>query len=443
MRSRKVPLVTFLGASLLLAACGSSSAVSSKVTSTTASSSSSIHGSVTLAAVAPFSGSSAFIGLIQNAAIYTAANEINAAGGILGHKLVPQDVNTTGDPADALPAVDKFLATTSNILGVLGPGTNSGPLLAPIFNSHHIVMMSQAGETSFDHNTLPYFWRPVPSDAATGVGMAIYAHSKGWTTAATVFGSDAGSQGDLPGVVAGAKAEGIKIVASENVQLDQPSYASEVARVIAAHPQVIFSEADPTTSATFFSELIHQTSQPIHVVFTPVILESSYLNAVRGAVGASRFASLYRTVSNEPTATGPAGKDYNSWLLKSGANVPKPQQWVNNPHSMAVYSMSMIMALAATEAHSISGAAYNKDIMSVTSAGSGKTPVYTYAQGVKLINEGKKIQYIGTFGPLSFNQYHNAGDAEVVETYSTSGSWQTLHTISAAKVNAVNVSGVQ
>lgn len=442
MKSKKTRLFALWGTGLLLAACGQTSAAASKTSSTNASAASSLHGSVALAAVAPFSGPSAFIGLIQNAAIYTAANEINSAGGILGQKVVPQDVNTTGDPADALPAVQKFLATTTNVLGVLGPGTNSGPLLAPIFNSHHIVMMSQAGETSFDRNTLPYFWRPVPSDAATGVGMALYAKSKGWTRAATVFGSDAGSQGDLPGVVAGAKAVGINIVSSVNVQLDQPSYASQVARVIASHPQVIFSEADPTTSATFFSELIHQTTQKIHVVFTPVVLEPPYLQAVLGVVGAARFASLYRTVSNEPTNSGLAGKDYNSWLLKSGSHISKPQQWLNNPHSMAVYSMVMIMALAATEAHSTSGKVYNKDIISVTSPGKGKVPVYTYAEGVKLLKQGKKIQYIGTFGPLDFNKYHNAGDAEVVETYS-GGKWITLHTLSASSVAAVPVTGVK
>ncbi|MGH8996003.1 MAG: ABC transporter substrate-binding protein [Acidimicrobiales bacterium] len=71
------------------------------------------------AVISSFTGPEAFIGQYNAAADYAAAYAINQAGGILGHTLNVDTVDTRGDPADALPLVERFLGT-HNIEGWRG-----------------------------------------------------------------------------------------------------------------------------------------------------------------------------------------------------------------------------------------------------------------------------------------------------------------------------------
>jgi branched-chain amino acid transport system substrate-binding protein len=69
------------------------------------------------------------------------------------------------------------------------------------------------------------------------------------------------------------------------------------------------------------------------------------------------------------------------------------------------------MALAMTAAHSVSPSVYNRYIKTVTEPASGATVVYTYADGVRALKQGKRIQFIGAGGPIQFDQWHNSAGA--------------------------------
>jgi ABC-type branched-subunit amino acid transport system substrate-binding protein len=95
-------------------ACGSSGSSSSS--SSSAGKSSGPTGStLTVADVAPFSGPDAALGPTYLATCYGATTAINNNGGVLGHKLACKSVDTRGDPADAVPAVNQLFATTSGL----------------------------------------------------------------------------------------------------------------------------------------------------------------------------------------------------------------------------------------------------------------------------------------------------------------------------------------
>lgn len=416
----------------VLAACGSTTSGQGN-----SSNSSSNASSVSYGVVAPFSGSSAFIGGIDDAGIYPAVKEINDAGGVLGHKIIVKTIDTKGDPADAITAWAQYVATTTNILGITGPTSTEGPGLVPIINKDQISMMAQAGEAEFDKSTFQYFWRPVPPDSSNGIAMAIQAKQQGLTNVAAVFGSDAGSQGDIPGVLSAAKAEGLNLVANVSLAPDQPSYSAQVARVLASNPQVIMTESDPTTAATFFGELAQQTTKNIAIFGTASTVTISYLQPIQKAVGAVRFSQMFSGISDASSSPNAATADFNKELLASGAQVPKPSEWEGNSHAQTNYSGVILQSLAATAAHSVKSSVYNSYITKVSQAGPGKTPVYTYAQGVKLLNEGKQIQYIGAAGPFSFNQYHNSYSGDIVQQYTAAGKLVTIASISESQITAV------
>src|SRR5258708_14836238 len=77
----------------------------------------------TVIAFNPFSGPDASFGPEMMAGCESAVKSVNSAGGVLGLKLRCLAVDTRGDPADAVPAANKMLATTSIVFGVIAPSS--------------------------------------------------------------------------------------------------------------------------------------------------------------------------------------------------------------------------------------------------------------------------------------------------------------------------------
>jgi branched-chain amino acid transport system substrate-binding protein len=62
----------------------------------------------------------AALGPTYLAICYGATSVIDAHGGVLGHKLTCKSVDTRGEPADAVPAVNQLFASTPNPALVIG-----------------------------------------------------------------------------------------------------------------------------------------------------------------------------------------------------------------------------------------------------------------------------------------------------------------------------------
>jgi branched-chain amino acid transport system substrate-binding protein len=379
---------------------------------------------VVIPILSPFSGGSAFIGQLGYAIEVPAAYEINNAGGILGHQLTIAEVDTKNDPADALPAIQQFLATHSNVVGIAGPQSTEAPTLVPILNRDKIVMFGGAGESEFNKSPYTFFWRTSPPDSANGVSMAIYASRLKDLRVATVFGSDQGSQGDLPGVLTAIKELHLKLVSQVNLQPDQPSYQAQVARLIAQHPQAIMTETDPQTAGTFYGEWFQQNSSAVKVklIGTEATVLATWIQAVQGGIGKSDFAKAFAGVVEDVASPNAATTIEKNGLIANKSKIPQALTYLQNPFFKGGYGAFILEALAMTAAHSIKPAVYNNYINGVANPGAGKTVVYSYAQGVKLLNEGKKIQYVGPAGPYNFNKWHNSYAGQIAETFLANGS---------------------
>src|SRR5215470_15235321 len=72
----------------------------------------------------PFSGPDAVFGPEMVGGCIPAIRLINADGGVLGHHLSCVQEDTRGDPADAVPAARKMMATETSLIGVLGPSSD-------------------------------------------------------------------------------------------------------------------------------------------------------------------------------------------------------------------------------------------------------------------------------------------------------------------------------
>src|SRR5580704_7787884 len=119
----------------VLTACSSASSNSSGSTSGAATGAAS-GSTLTIADVAPFSGPDAALGPTYLASCNGATAAINNAGGVLGHKLTCKSVDTRGDPADAVPAVNQMFASTSNLGLVIGCTSDEAASVVPVINAH-------------------------------------------------------------------------------------------------------------------------------------------------------------------------------------------------------------------------------------------------------------------------------------------------------------------
>jgi len=425
--------VTALAAALALlsvAACSSSGGSSSQ------GGDSSPASTLAVGEFNPFTGPDAAFGPEMVAGCIPAIRLINAGGGVLGHQMRCVQEDTRGDPADAVPAAQKMMATETSLVGVLGPSSDEALATAPLLNTGHVPMFGDTGQAAFDHTTDAYFWRITPADDVKGYAMALWAHKAGYTRAAAVFGNDAGAQSNVPTLVHAFTQLGGTVVYNKPFALDQSSYRSEVESILAAHPQVIFTEVDPQTGATFLSEL-QQLHGLMPVIGTDVTLQAPWLKAVTGSIGAGSMAKYYEGMQPYAPPSGPAWQTYNKALLASASQVPKPSQWSTDPYSMTDYDAVNVMALAMLAAKSTSPAVFNKDIMTVTAPGSGKTVVTSFAAGKAALAAGKQIQYVGAGGPIVFDQWHNStGAFEAVKD--VNGNPVLVGSVSAAQIAAIS-----
>src|SRR2546425_11987939 len=183
------PLVSAVGAILVLAACGGSTPTGGGLGT----------GDLLVGVIAPFTGADAGLGPAYYAACLAAAPSINSNGGVGGRNVKCEQFDTRGEPADAVPAANKMVASNSNLMAVVGCTSDEAATVAPIIDRAHIPMFCMTGQSEFNKTALKYFHRLVPADVYDAFAMggsALYGpgHSP-YKNAALVFGDDIGSQG--------------------------------------------------------------------------------------------------------------------------------------------------------------------------------------------------------------------------------------------------------
>ncbi len=388
---------------------------------------------LTVAAFNPFTGSDGSFGPEMWAGCQAALSAVNAAGGVLGHQITCKAVDTQGVPDAAVTAAANMLATTPHLFGVLGPSSDEADATAPLIDAAKIPMFADTGESSFDHNTLKYFWRLVPADDVRGYAMALYAKQKGLLRGAAVFGNDTGGAGTgVPTLLRGYSEVGGQMVVNQKIPLGLSSYQSQVQQLIAAKPQVIFTETSPGSNAIYLAEL-QQLGHLIPVVGTDVTIQPSWFTAMAGSIGKAALTKYFVAEQPYAPASGPGWQVFNKNLLAS-PSVPKPAQWSTDSYSMTYYDSIMLMALAATKTNSLSPSVWNAAIPSITTASPVAQVVHTYAEGLAALKAGKQIDYIGATGIIDFNQWHNSGGGFEIGAYDSSGNLNLVDQISAAQL---------
>jgi ABC-type branched-subunit amino acid transport system substrate-binding protein len=361
----------------------------------------------------PFTGANADQGAVGMAGCLSGIAQVNAAGGVLGHKLACKPFDTKGDPADAVPAANQMMASASPVM-VIG-ASDDAVATAPIVTGQHVPNFATIGDPHFDTQTNPYFYRLTPSDALQGVALGYWAAHHGLTHSAAAFTSDLGAQTSVPPLDTEYAKLGGKFAISVKLAPGQSSYRTEVSQIIATHPDAIISEMDPQSSTTFLSEYKQLNGSLPQVIGTERTSNSDWIQAVLGGIGSATFTKSLRSITPYVNLQGPGYNEYKTELLAQSGAVKNPAQYVGQPYAISDFDAVAITALAMTMAKSTTPTVYNADITKVTAAGG--TVVHNYADALAALKAGKSIQYVGASGPLVFNKYHSAGRAFSYDDY--------------------------
>lgn len=415
-----------LVAGVILAACGGGGGGGAVPTQT---------GDINLGVIAPFTGPAAEFGTLLTAPCLAATDLINADGGVMGHKVNCVSIDDTGDPADAVPNVTKAIATTTNLDFAIGLESNTAATTVPVVDKAKIPFFTTNGLTAFTKNNYSYYYRMTPGDDANGAAFAVWAVKQGYKKIAIVFQNGIGSEGNRPGLQAAMPKLGGSIGLDLTIPADASSYSAEVARVIAANPDVLIWSADPQTTATFLSNYKSLNNGNIPPMITATdSLTPDFFNPVKAVVGTDYVTNKIWLVGSYFDQSGPAFEVYDGALkANSKTHDIEPVLSTVGPPAGA-YDGIIAMALAMNEAKTTVGSYYNSYILDVFKPKSGAVVVHNYADGVAALKAGKQIQYVGVLGQPAFDKYHNSAGEFDANKFNADGSANEVGKISGAQV---------
>jgi branched-chain amino acid transport system substrate-binding protein len=421
---------------LALAACGGSSSGGGGSAPSGAK--------LTIADVAPFTGPDAALGPTYLVSCDAATSAINSDGGVLGHKLGCKAVDTRGDPADAVPAVRQMYASTSNLALVIGCTSDEAASVVPVINANKTVAFCMTGQSEFDHVKFPYFYRLVPPDLSESYAMIWIAHYlRHYNRIALAFGNDIGSQTFIHPAIAAIRAAGQSLVANETLDLNATTFRTEAAKIVSAHPDVILTEALGPPEAAFLSEVKQLNGGKLPpVIGTSATISPDWFKSVSVAVGPTTLTSNFLADNLVTETSGPAYSAFSKAMFAEKGKVGSTgdfSTYLTAPGAVHLYDGINLAALAMIESKSTNPSAFKADIEKIGDGVPGATSVYSFAQGVAALKQGKAIRYIGPGGPTSFDAYHDSAGLFQVNSYSPAGEVNVVANIPVPQLRALGL----
>jgi branched-chain amino acid transport system substrate-binding protein len=420
-----------------LAACGSSGSSGGSSASSPASGS-----KITVADVAPFSGADAALGPTYLASCYGSTGAINAAGGVLGHMLTCKSVDTRGDPADAVPAVNQMFASTPNLGVVIGCTSDEAAAVVPITNSHKMVSFCMTGQSEFDSTHFQYFYRLVPPDLEESYAMVAIAQQLHYKRIALAFGNDIGSQTFIQPAISAIKKAGMTLTTNQTLDLKATTFRTEAEAIVQSHPDAIMTEALGAADPTLFSEIKQLNGgKMIPIIGTSAAISPSFFKAAAAAVGASTFVANFHADNLVVQTSGPAYQAFSKALLAQQGKVPGATgnftTYLSSPGGVHLYDAVNLAALAMLMAKSTTPSAYAPDIIKIGNGVPGATVCTSFADCATDLKAGKSIRYIGPGGPTNFDSYHDSTGIFQVDTYTPAGQVKVIGNLTAAQLRAL------
>ena len=431
-------------AALVAAGCSSSSSTTTTGAGISSTGAAGATGSpLTIADVAPFSGTDAALGPTYLATCYAATAAIDTAGGVLGHPVNCKSVDTRGDPADAVPAVNQLFASTSNLALVIGCTSDEAASVVPVINSRKMAMFCMTGQSEFDSVQFPYFYRLVPPDLEESYAMVAIAQSLHYKRIALAFGNDIGSQTFIQPAITALKKAGMTLTTNQALDLTATTFRTEAEAIVQSHPDAIMTEALGNADPTLFQEIEQlNNGKLIPIIATSAAISPPFFKAAAAAAGASTFAGNFHADNLVTETSGPAYQAFSTALLAQQGKVPGVTgnftTYLSAPGGVHLYDGINLAALAMIKSGSTDPSVYGPDIITIGNGTPGATVCYAFASCASDLKAGQQIRYEGPGGPTNFDSFHDSTGIFQVDTYSANGNVNVVANITASQLRALS-----
>ena len=396
-------------------------------------------GPLVVGIVAPFTGADAQLGPAYFAACLPATRIINNSGGILGRQVTCKQFDTRGEPADAVPAARQMVASTPTLFMVIGCTSDEARSVMPILEQSHVPTFCQTGQSEFNQSNFKYFHRLVPADeydAYAMVGIAVFL--KHYKRIALVFGNDIGSQTFVAPAIRSIKKVGAEMVINQAIDLKQSSYRTEVAKLLAAKPDVILTEALGPADATYLSEVKQLNNGMIPVIGSSATIDPVWFKAVSAAIGVDDLVKYFIANDTPSTFSGTGYDEFKTNLLASAAEFANAPKYTKRASTIHLYDGIIMTALAATAAKSTDRTAVNPWIFKIGNGSPSARVVATYEQGLAALKVGSAMRYDGAGGPTHFDKWNNSNNGFVVVRYNANGDEETVGSLTNAQITQLS-----
>lgn len=198
--------------------------------------------------------------------LHLAADEINAAGGILGKKIEPVEEDGASDPAIFAEKIDKLL-TSDCVAAVFGGWTSaSRKAMLPVVEANNGLLFYPVQYEGLEASKNIYYTGATTNQQI--IPAMDFLKSKGVKTL-FLAGSDYVFPRTANKIIKQyAKQLGIEIVGEEYVPLDKDDWSTQVAKIVKAKPDFVFNTINGSSNVGFIKAYYEQGLSP---KTTPII----------------------------------------------------------------------------------------------------------------------------------------------------------------------------
>jgi branched-chain amino acid transport system substrate-binding protein len=213
---------------------------------------------IVMSDVAELSGGGATVGTNWKNGIDMAVEEINAAGGVLGHKLVVTHADSQSNPSVARAEVQKALDSNPYVL--LGPGySGSVKATAPLAVEAGVTQIMGGEAAELTQMGDKFLFRTSFGQQSTMPKVAKYmAEDMKAKSVAVVWVNNDFGHGGRDTVEKALQALGVKIAADISTEPGQVDFAADVAKVQASGADAAFVYLNEDESARILKEFKRQ-----------------------------------------------------------------------------------------------------------------------------------------------------------------------------------------
>jgi branched-chain amino acid transport system substrate-binding protein len=368
-----------------------------------------------LGALIPLTGGLATYGESSLNGMRLAAEEANAANGVLDGEveLVVGDTQTRSQPA--VDGANRLVGVegVSGLLGALSSG-NTVPVATSVAAVEGIPQISNASTaptiTTLDDDD--FLFRTVPSDAQQGVVLGDLVREEGIERVAILYVNNDYGQGLAESFEASFAEGGGTVTASAAFEPNKASYRGELSNVSSDSPQALLLIAYPDDGGLLILRQSLEEGFFERFVFTDGMkatqVASDFGEFVEGAFGTAPKAAE----SEEAEAFATAYQEAYGEL--------PPLPFIDS-----AYDATMLLMLAAEHAGAADGEAIRDSLREVANAPGEKVGPGEFARAKELLAAGEAIDYEGAAGSHEFDE-----NGDVAGSYEhwviTGGELQTV-----------------